>query len=116
MKDHWGVQKYPQVPGHEIVGIVAAIEKNVTQFKVGEVGYPTNIVVNEHFVVHIPDHISFQEAAPLLCAGITTYSPLMKLDLKKGGKVGIGGLGHMAIKLAVSKGNRSMPPPPLPVK
>jgi alcohol dehydrogenase (NADP+)/uncharacterized zinc-type alcohol dehydrogenase-like protein len=70
-------------------------------------GYSNNIVVNEHFVVHIPEHISFQEVAPLLCAGITTYSPLMKFDLKKGDKVGvagIGGLGHMAIKIAVSKG------------
>jgi uncharacterized zinc-type alcohol dehydrogenase-like protein len=70
-------------------------------------GYSTNIVVKEHFAVHIPDAISFQEAAPLLCAGITTYSPIMKFDLKKGDKVGvagIGGLGHMAIKLAVSKG------------
>lgn len=70
-------------------------------------GYSTNIVVKEHFAVHIPEHISFQEAAPLLCAGITTYSPLMKFNLKKGDKVGvagIGGLGHMAIKLAVSKG------------
>jgi uncharacterized zinc-type alcohol dehydrogenase-like protein len=63
--------------------------------------------VRDHFAVHIPDHISFQEAAPLLCTGITTYSPIMKFDLKKGDKVGvagIGGLGHMAIKLAVSKG------------
>ncbi len=70
-------------------------------------GYSDKIVVNDHFAVHIPEHISFQEAAPLLCAGITTYSPLMKFDLKKGDKVGvagIGGLGHMAIKLAVSKG------------
>ena len=53
------------------------------------------------------DHISFQDAAPLLCAGITTYSPIMKFNIKKGDKVGvagIGGLGHMAIKLAVSQG------------
>lgn len=152
MKGHWGPQQYPQVPGHEIVGIVAAVGKNVTKFKVGDRagvgcmvdsnpecgsfkqgeeqycpettftygypeksaptgisqgGYSTNIVVKEHFVVHIPEHISFQEAAPLLCAGITTYSPIMKFDLKKGDKVGvagIGGLGHMAIKLAASKG------------
>jgi alcohol dehydrogenase (NADP+)/uncharacterized zinc-type alcohol dehydrogenase-like protein len=70
-------------------------------------GYSTNIVVRDHFVVHIPEHISFQEAAPLLCAGITTYSPLMKAQLKKGMKVGvagIGGLGHMAVKIAASKG------------
>jgi alcohol dehydrogenase (NADP+)/uncharacterized zinc-type alcohol dehydrogenase-like protein len=70
-------------------------------------GYSTNIVVKEHFAIKIPENISFQKAAPLLCAGITTYSPLMKANLKKGTKVGvagIGGLGHLAVKLAVSKG------------
>lgn len=153
-KGHWGPQKYPQVPGHEIVGMVAAVGKNVTKFKVGDRagvgcmvdscmecdscthgeehfcergqtvftygypmeseptgisqgGYSNKIVVRDHFAVHIPEHISFQEAAPLLCAGITTYSPLMDAQLKVGEKVGvagIGGLGHMAIKLAVSKG------------
>ncbi len=151
-KGHWGPQKYPQVPGHEIVGIVAAVGSKVTKFKVGDRagvgcmvnsslenldhveneeqytpgtvftygypekdsptgisqgGYATNIVVRDHFAVHIPEHISFQEAVPLLCAGITTYSPLMKARLKKGMKVGvagIGGLGHMAIKIAISKG------------
>lgn len=153
-KGHWGPQKYPQVPGHEIVGVVAAVGKNVTKFKVGDRagvgcmvdscmecdscthgeehfcergetvftygypmaseptgisqgGYSNKIVVRDHFAVHIPEHISFQEAAPLLCAGITTYSPLMDAQLQVGEKVGvagIGGLGHMAIKLAVSKG------------
>lgn len=70
-------------------------------------GYSTNIVVRENFAVHIPDNISLQEAAPLLCAGITTYSPLMKAHFRKGDKVGvagIGGLGHLAVKLAVAKG------------
>lgn len=152
MKGHWGPQQYPQVPGHEMVGIVKEIGKNVTKFKVGDRagvgcmvdsnpecehfkkgeeqycpettftygfpekssptgisqgGYSDNIVVKDHFAVHIPENISFQEAAPLLCAGITTYSPIMKFDIKKGDKVGvagIGGLGHMAIKLAASKG------------
>lgn len=154
MRGDWGKQPYPQVPGHEIVGIVAAAGKNVTKFKVGDRagvgcmvdscmecesckhgeehycdngktlftygnpdktaptgitqgGYSTNIVVRDHFAVHIPDHISLQEAAPLLCAGITTYSPLMKANFKIGDKVGvagIGGLGHLAVKLAVSKG------------
>ncbi len=152
MKGHWGPQHYPQVPGHEIVGIVTAVGSNVTKFKVGDRagvgcmvdgclecehcqgeeeqycpdtvftygypekssptgisqgGYSSNIVVRDHFAVHIPEHISLQEAAPLLCAGITTYSPLMRAELKPGMKVGvagIGGLGHMAIKLAVSEG------------
>jgi alcohol dehydrogenase (NADP+)/uncharacterized zinc-type alcohol dehydrogenase-like protein len=147
-KGDWGKQQYPQVPGHEIVGIVTKVGKNVTKFKVGDRagvgcmvdgcteceneeqyqpdtlftygypdkrdptgitqgGYSTHIVVRDHFVVHIPENISFQEAAPLLCAGITTYSPLMKAKFKKGDKVGvagIGGLGHMAVKLAASMG------------
>jgi alcohol dehydrogenase (NADP+)/uncharacterized zinc-type alcohol dehydrogenase-like protein len=147
-KGHWGKQKYPQVPGHEIVGIVAQVGKNVTKFKVGDRagvgcmvdgcttceneeqyqpdtlftygypdkreptgitqgGYATNIVVRDHFAVHIPENLTFPQAAPLLCAGITTYSPIMRADFKKGDKVGVagvGGLGHMAIKLAVSKG------------
>lgn len=154
LKGDWGPQQYPQVPGHEIAGIVSAVGKNVTKFKVGDRagvgcmvdscmqcesckhveeqfcdkgktlftygspdktspsgitqgGYSDNIVVRDHFAVHIPDHISLQEAAPLLCAGVTTYSPLMKVKFKSGDKVGvagIGGLGHLAVKLAVSKG------------
>ena len=154
IKGHWGKQQYPQVPGHEIAGIVSAVGKNVTQFKIGDQagvgcmvnscmkcdtckngeeqhcettgmvgtygapekssptgitqgGYATNMVVTEHFAVKIPNNIELKYAASLLCAGITTYSPMMKVKLKKGDKigvVGIGGLGHMAIKLAVSKG------------
>ena len=70
-------------------------------------GYSKTIVVKEHFVISIPDSIELSAAAPLLCAGITTYSPVMAWKIKKGMKVGvagIGGLGHVAIKLAVSKG------------
>jgi alcohol dehydrogenase (NADP+)/uncharacterized zinc-type alcohol dehydrogenase-like protein len=70
-------------------------------------GYSNNLVVTEHFAIKIPKNIELQYAAPLLCAGITTYSPMMQYDVKKGDKVGvvgIGGLGHMAIKIAVSKG------------
>lgn len=154
IKGHWGQQKYPQVPGHEIAGIVTAVGNKVTKFKVGDKagvgcmvnscmecesckngeehhcettgmlgtygapdptspsgitqgGYSNNIVVTEHFVIRIPDNMELKLAAPLLCAGITTYSPMMKYEIKKGDKVGvvgIGGLGHMAIKLAVSKG------------
>lgn len=70
-------------------------------------GYSNNIVVTEHFAIKIQENIDLKYAAPLLCAGITTYSPLMRRDIQKGEKVGIigiGGLGHLAIKLAVSKG------------
>lgn len=154
IRGHWGEQVYPQVPGHEIAGIVSAIGKNVTKFKVGDNagvgcmvdscmecssckngeehhcettgmvgtygtpdktspcgitqgGYSNNLVVKEYFAIKIPESISLQNAAPLLCAGITTYSPLMKANFQKGDKIGvagIGGLGHLAIKLAVNKG------------
>lgn len=154
IKGDWGPQKYPQVPGHEIAGVVAAVGRNVTRFKVGDHagvgcmvdscgtcesckhgeeqhcdkestvftygypeatsptgisqgGYASNIVVKERFALKIPNSIRLQDAAPLLCAGITTYSPLMKSSIKKGDKVGvagIGGLGHLAVKLAVAKG------------
>ena len=154
IKGHWGTQKYPQVPGHEIAGIVSAVGKNVTKFKVGDQagigcmvdscmkcdscqngeehhcetigmvgtygspevssptgitqgGYSNNIVVTEHFAIKIPNNLDLKYAAPLLCAGITTYSPLMRENFKKGDKIGIigiGGLGHIAIKLAASKG------------
>ncbi len=147
-KGHWGKQQYPQVPGHEIAGVVTQVGKNVTKFKVGDRagvgcmvdgcttceneeqyqpntlftygfpdkreptgisqgGYSKQIVVRDHFVVHIPDNLKFEQAAPLLCAGITTYSPIIRANFKKGDKVGvagIGGLGHMAVKLAVSMG------------
>jgi len=154
IKGDWGPQKYPQVPGHEIAGVVAAVGKNVKKFKVGDKagvgcmvdscgtctscqrgeehhcdnnatvwtygypdqtsptgitqgGYANTIVVKENFAIHIPDAIRLQDAAPLLCAGITTYSPLMKASIKKGDKVGvvgIGGLGHIAVKLAKAQG------------
>jgi alcohol dehydrogenase (NADP+) len=154
IQGHWGKQQYPQVPGHEIAGIVTAVGRNVKKFRSGDKagvgcmvnscmqcenckkgqehhcettgmvgtygtpesssptgitqgGYANNILVAEHFAIKIPDNIDLQYAAPLLCAGITCYSPMMKYDVKKGDKVGIvgiGGLGHMAIKLAVSQG------------
>jgi len=153
VEGHWGPQKYPLVPGHEIAGIVSAVGKNVTKFKIGDKagigcivdscrkcdnckkgeehhcetgmtgtygspdttspsditqgGYANNIVVKEHFAIKIPNNLDLKYAAPLLCAGITTYSPLMRENFKKGDKVGIigiGGLGHIAVKLAVSKG------------
>lgn len=154
MRGHWAPQQYPQVPGHEIAGVVVATGKKVTKFKVGDRagvgcmvnscmecdscnhgeehlcdnnatvwtygnpeetsptgitqgGYSNNIVVTEHFAIKIPDNIDLQHAAPLLCAGITTYSPLIKAHFKRGDKVGIagiGGLGHIAIKMAVAKG------------
>jgi uncharacterized zinc-type alcohol dehydrogenase-like protein len=66
-------------------------------------GYSESIVVNEHFVLRVPTNLTLAGAAPLLCAGVTTYSPLRHWGVTKGKKVGIvglGGLGHMGVKLA----------------
>ncbi|WP_282703982.1 NAD(P)-dependent alcohol dehydrogenase [Streptomyces sp. CC219B] len=70
-------------------------------------GYSQKIVVDENFVVRIPDSLSLDVAAPLLCAGITTYSPLKHWGAGPGKKVavvGLGGLGHMAVKIAHALG------------
>jgi uncharacterized zinc-type alcohol dehydrogenase-like protein len=70
-------------------------------------GYSESIVVDENFVLRVPDNLDLAATAPLLCAGITTYSPLKHWQVgpgKKVGVVGLGGLGHMAIKLAKAMG------------
>jgi len=70
-------------------------------------GYSNNIVVDEAFVLRVPDNLDFKAVAPLLCAGITTYSPLRHWNVSTGQKVGVvglGGLGHMAVKLAAAFG------------
>jgi uncharacterized zinc-type alcohol dehydrogenase-like protein len=155
VRSEWGKATYPCVPGHEIVGRVIAVGKDVTQFKAGDHaavgcmvdscrdcascnagleqycdnrrvtwtydspdphtggvtygGYSTTIVVDEHFVVPVPASLDLAAAAPLLCAGITTYSPLRHWKVGPGSRVGIvglGGLGHMGIKLANAMGAR----------
>jgi uncharacterized zinc-type alcohol dehydrogenase-like protein len=70
-------------------------------------GYSDSIVVDEHFVLRVPSNLDLAGAAPLLCAGITTYSPLRHWGVgkgKKAGIVGLGGLGHMGVKLAHAMG------------
>lgn len=151
-RNEWGGTKYPVVPGHEIVGKVTRIGKEVTRFKEGDTvgvgcfvdscgecanceahheqycergvsqtynsylqdkktitygGYSSHIVVTEKFVLSVSDELPLEKVAPLLCAGITTYSPLRHWNVQKGDKVavvGLGGLGHMAVKLASSMG------------
>ena len=152
-RNEWGGSTYPVVPGHEIIGRVTAIGKNVHNFTEGDIvgvgcladscqtcaqckndleqfcengatftynsadkhlegqqtygGYSTDVVVNKEFVLHIPKNLDPAGAAPLLCAGITTWSPLSHWKVKKGDKVGViglGGLGHMGIKFANALG------------
>lgn len=70
-------------------------------------GYSQSIIVKEGFVIRIPDNFSLAEAAPMMCAGITTYNPLKRYGIGKGSKVavvGLGGLGHIAVQFAHSMG------------
>lgn len=70
-------------------------------------GYAKEIIVNENYVLSIPESLNMAEAAPLLCAGVTVYSPLKHWAVGPGRKVavlGLGGLGHMAVKFAVAMG------------
>lgn len=74
-------------------------------------GYSESIVVDEHFVLHVPANLDLAGAAPLLCAGITTYSPMRHWGVTKGKKVGVvglGGLGHMAVKFAHALGAQTV--------
>ena len=146
-RDEWGGATYPCVPGHEIVGRVVEVGRDVKGFKEGQLaavgclvdscancknceddfeqfcdaavftynskdkhtggvtygGYSKSIVVNEKFVLRVSDKLNLAATAPLLCAGITTYSPLRHWKVGKGQKVGVvglGGLGHMGVKFA----------------
>ncbi|CAA9481924.1 MAG: Alcohol dehydrogenase, partial [uncultured Sphingomonadaceae bacterium] len=70
-------------------------------------GYSNVMVVREEFVLSIPDALTPEQAAPILCAGVTTYSPMKHWGVKPGDKVGViglGGLGHMAVKIARAMG------------
>jgi uncharacterized zinc-type alcohol dehydrogenase-like protein len=154
VRDEWGGTTYPCVPGHEIVGRVTKVGRDVKKFREGELaavgcmvdsdhtcancredleqfcesgatftynspdkhtggvtygGYSKSIVVDESFVLRISDKLDLAATAPLLCAGITTYSPLRKWNVREGQKVGIvglGGLGHMGVKFAAAFGAR----------
>jgi len=145
VRDEWGGAIFPMVPGHEIVGTVSRVGRDVKTFKAGDRagvgcmvnscgecvncrdgeeqyctkganytynsrdkngdvtygGYSTSIIVDQSFVLHIPESLDLAATAPLLCAGITTYSPLRHWNIGKGSKLGVmglGGLGHMALK------------------
>lgn len=70
-------------------------------------GYSEKVVVDQHFVLKVPENLDLAAVAPILCAGITTWSPLRHWKVKEGSKVavvGLGGLGHMALKLAHALG------------
>lgn len=117
---------YPRVPGHEVVGIIEKLGANVTGWKTGQRvgigwhgghgettalttdgGYAEYMVAYEDGLITIPDEISAEEAAPLLCAGETVFSALRNSKARPGDLVavsGIGGLGHLAIQYAKKAG------------
>jgi uncharacterized zinc-type alcohol dehydrogenase-like protein len=131
-RNDWGGTHYPIVPGHEIVGHVAAVGDGVKKYQAGDRvaigcmvdscleckhceqglsrtygGYSDKIVCREEFVLSVPDGLDMARTAPLLCAGITTYSPLRNWKVGPGSKVavaGLGGLGHMGVKIAAAMG------------
>ncbi len=90
--------KYPHVPGYN---------EDPAQQELIFGGYSKDIVVDESYALKIPKNIPLERAAPLLCAGVTVYSPLVYYGLQKGMKLavaGLGGLGSMAVKFGVAMG------------
>jgi uncharacterized zinc-type alcohol dehydrogenase-like protein len=97
-----GLEQYCQ---NGFVGTYNSKEKGTGAATQG--GYSKQIVVEQAFVLRVPDNLPLERVAPLLCAGITTYSPLRQWKVGKGQKVavmGLGGLGHMGVKLAKAMG------------
>jgi uncharacterized zinc-type alcohol dehydrogenase-like protein len=97
-----GLEQYCDVA---FVGTYNSPDKHLGGMTYG--GYSKSIVVDEYFVLQVPDKTNLAGVAPLLCAGITTYSPLRHWKVSKGQKVGIvglGGLGHMGVKIAAALG------------
>ncbi len=144
---HYPGIKYPIVPGHEVVGIVEKLGKNVVAFKPGQRvgvgwrgghcnncnscrkgnfsacenslttgihldgGYAEYMIARTEVMVNIPDELKPEEAAPLLCAGRTTFGALSESGARAGNIVaihGIGGLGHLAIQYAVKMGFKTI--------
>lgn len=152
VRNEWGGNLYPVVPGHEIIGRVTGIGKAVSKFKINDIagagymydscrqcdscrsgeeqyceegvtpimagkerdgdapthgGYASFIVIDENYAVKVSNTLPLAAAAPLLCAGITTYSPLKHVGIAPNHKIGIaglGGLGHMGVKFAKALG------------
>lgn len=97
-----GLQQYCE---EGITGTYNALERDGTSVAMG--GYSDRFIINEDYAVHIPAHLPLDGAAPLLCAGVTLWSPLKHWGVKAGTKVavmGLGGLGHMGVKFAVAMG------------
>lgn len=109
---YWGAEDQRGKPDEQYQNPPAVFTYNAVDEETGEItfgGYSDEIVVHEHFVLRIPDALSLENAAPILCAGVTTWSPLRHWNIGAGhdvGVAGIGGLGHMAVQLAKARGAR----------
>jgi uncharacterized zinc-type alcohol dehydrogenase-like protein len=98
-----GLEQYCE---NGMTGTYGAVDRRNAD-SVTQGGYSSSIVVDRRYVVRVPDSLEPAAAAPLLCAGVTTFSPLRHFDVEDGdvvGVVGLGGLGHMAVKLAKAMG------------
>jgi uncharacterized zinc-type alcohol dehydrogenase-like protein len=107
---YWGAEEQRGVEEEQYQDPPAIFTYNAKDPDSSEVtfgGYSDEIVVDQHFVLSIPDSIPLEHAAPILCAGVTTWSPLRRWEVGEGmvvGIAGIGGLGHMAVQLAKARG------------
>ncbi|KAG2401308.1 cinnamyl alcohol dehydrogenase [Vigna angularis] len=114
IKNDLGMSNYPMVPGHEVIGEYCS--KKIWSYndvyvdgKPTQGGFAETMIVEQKFVVKIPEGLAPEQAAPLLCAGVTVYSPLSHFGLKerglRGGILGLGGVGHMGVKIAKAFGH-----------
>lgn len=140
----WSISKYPFIPGHEVIGSIAAVGESVKHLKIGDVvgvgwqadscgycewcrrgqenlcaqavptcvgrhgGYADRVRVDARFAVAIPAGLDAATTAPLLCGGITVYSPMRLAQIgpqSRVGIIGIGGLGHLALQFARAFGS-----------
>lgn len=137
LNNDWGITQYPFVPGHEVVGTIAAIGEGVTTLKLGQRvglgwfsdscmhcsacmagdhnlcptaeqtivgrygGFADRVRAHQEWVLPLPEGLSPETAGPLFCGGITVFNPIVQFDVKPTdhvGVIGIGGLGHMALR------------------
>lgn len=135
--NEWGMTQYPIIPGHEVVGTIAALGDRVTQFQIGQRvglgwfsgscmtcewcmsgdhnlcltaegtivgrpgGFADKVRAHQGWVVPLPTGLDPANAGPLFCGGVTVFNPIVQLDIKptdRVGVIGIGGLGHMALR------------------
>ncbi len=137
LKNDWGISQYPLVPGHEVVGTVAAVGDRVSMVKLGQRvglgwnshscmhcewcmsgdhnlcvtleativgrhgGFANKVRAHQEWAVPLPEGIDPAKAGPLFCGGITVFNPIVQFDVQptsRVGVIGIGGLGHMALR------------------